>query len=64
MLLVVFAKTGYGNQDKPTKPTKKEEDFPLAVLDRTDSPRHKNLTGLNLMVFVLLCKLVLKQGLI
>ncbi len=29
----------------------------MAVLDRTDSPRHNNLTGLDLMVFVLLCKI-------
>ena len=29
----------------------------MAVLDRIDSPRHNNLTELDLMVFVLLCKI-------
>jgi hypothetical protein len=59
---VAFAKTGYGNQDKRTKPTKQKKDFPMAVLNRTDFPRHNNLTKMDLMVFVLLCKLVLKQN--
>jgi len=54
---VAFAKTGYGNQDKRTKPTKQKEDFPMVVLNRTVSPRYNNLTGLDLMVFVLLCKI-------
>ncbi|MFQ5712777.1 MAG: hypothetical protein ACE5GU_01965 [Candidatus Scalinduaceae bacterium] len=61
---MAFAKTGYGNQDKRTKPTKQKEDFPMAVPDHTDSPRHNNLTALDLLVFVCCAKLVLKQDLI